>query len=79
MAKSLSKKLFGRKLTFFEWVVTSVSLIAGSMTVFQNLAPQTTLSITIQESVTKSPTNLWVLSLGLLLIITTIFLIKRKK
>jgi len=75
----LSVVLFGRRYTIGEWVVTIISLSAASLTLLQNLAPQSELAIGIQTTVTKTPTNTWMLVLGALLMIITLMYIKKKK
>lgn len=75
----LSVVLFGREYTIAEWIVTLVSLTAASMTILQNVVPESQLAIGIQSTVTKTPTNPWMLVLGLLLLVVTIMYIKKKK
>lgn len=69
MKKSLSKTLFNRQYTIPEWVVTIAGLSAATITIFQNLLPQTTLAAGIESSITKSPTNIWMLGLGVLILL----------
>ena len=77
MAKTLKQKLFGKK-PVSEVMLGLVSLSAGTITIFQNINLSSSLSAGIESNITKTPTNLWMLGLGVLLLITTILLMKKK-
>lgn len=78
MAKTLSKKLFGRKIPVGELALSLISLTAGGITILQNLNLSSSLSAGIESTVTKTPINFWSLLLGVLLV-GMFFLFRGKK
>lgn len=76
---SLSKRLFGRKYTLGEWAVVITSFSAGFLTILQNIPINQSLSVGIQDNVTNSPSNLWMLGLGIILIVLIFMYINKTK
>jgi len=77
--KNISVNLFGTRATIPQILFTSISVIAGGLTIVQNVAPKSFLSIAISENITKSPTNLFMLFLGVLLFFGGIYWFFRMK
>jgi len=77
--KNLFQRIFGRKLSMGEIVLSLVSLSAGTLTILQNLNLSSSLSVGIEQSVTKTPINFWSLFIGVLLIISIILFIRGKR
>ena len=61
MAKTLRQKIFGRKVTGAEFGIIGVSFLAASMSIFQNLFRDSNLSSGIEQNITNTPPNLFVI------------------
>ena len=75
----ISKKLFGRKYSLGEWIITLTGLCAAGITITQNILTKGFLTIGIEENITKTPPNQWMLLLGIILLVIVIMYIKKTK